>query len=45
MADGTNGDVISLYPPLTFSRENITEMGALLRKTFDEAGNHLEGGG
>ncbi len=26
MADGTRGDIISLYPPLTFTEENIREM-------------------
>jgi adenosylmethionine-8-amino-7-oxononanoate aminotransferase len=26
MADGTRGDIISLYPPLTFTQENIDDM-------------------
>lgn len=36
MADGTNGDVISLYPPLTFSEQNIAEMAEKLHATLAE---------
>jgi adenosylmethionine-8-amino-7-oxononanoate aminotransferase len=41
MADGTNGDVISLYPPLTFSEEHLEEMSGLLEATFDQVAEHL----
>jgi adenosylmethionine-8-amino-7-oxononanoate aminotransferase len=43
MADGASGDIISLYPPLTFTPEDISEMGQLLKLTFDQVAGHLEG--
>jgi adenosylmethionine-8-amino-7-oxononanoate aminotransferase len=35
MADGTRGDIISLYPPLTITRDELGELGALLTATFE----------
>ena len=32
MADGKSGDIISLYPPLTFSLDDIADMGERLRR-------------
>ena len=34
MADGKSGDIISLYPPLTFTLDDIADMGERLRATF-----------
>jgi adenosylmethionine-8-amino-7-oxononanoate aminotransferase len=36
MADGRRGDIISLYPPLIFTRDNIDEMVECLGSAFDE---------
>lgn len=41
MAEGSAGDIISLYPPLTFTRENVDEMFLLLDQTFDDIGAGL----
>ncbi|MFN8623627.1 MAG: aspartate aminotransferase family protein [Chloroflexota bacterium] len=35
MADGARGDIISLYPPLTITADEIGELGERLRATFD----------
>ncbi len=35
MADGTRGDIISLYPPLTITRDELGELGERLTATFD----------
>ncbi len=34
MADGGSGDIISLYPPLTFTVDDIADMGDRLRATL-----------
>ena len=36
MAGGSAGDIISLYPPLTFTLDDIADMGERLRATFSE---------
>ena len=41
MADGTRGDIISLYPPLTFSTDHFAELGERLDATFAEVGQEL----
>lgn len=35
MADGARGDIISLYPPLTITRDELGELGERLRATFE----------
>ena len=35
-ADGTNGDLIMIAPPFTVTREEITEMVTLLKKTLEQ---------
>lgn len=35
MADGARGDIISLYPPLTITRDELGELGERLKATFD----------
>jgi adenosylmethionine-8-amino-7-oxononanoate aminotransferase len=42
MADGKSGDIISLYPPLTFTLDDIADMGDRLRATFADVGRELE---
>lgn len=41
MADGKSGDIISLYPPLTFTLDNIADMGERLRATFSDVEKQL----
>jgi adenosylmethionine-8-amino-7-oxononanoate aminotransferase len=41
MADGTRGDVISLYPPLTFSEDDISETAERLEAAFVEVGREI----
>jgi adenosylmethionine-8-amino-7-oxononanoate aminotransferase len=41
MADGWRGDVISLYPPLTFGEGDISEMSERLEATFVEVGREI----
>jgi adenosylmethionine-8-amino-7-oxononanoate aminotransferase len=41
MADGTRGDIVSLYPPLTIGDEELTEMGQRLYATFEEVDGTL----
>jgi adenosylmethionine-8-amino-7-oxononanoate aminotransferase len=41
MADGTRGDIISLYPPLTFTRADIDDMAARLAVGFAAAGQAI----
>jgi adenosylmethionine-8-amino-7-oxononanoate aminotransferase len=41
MADGKSGDIISLYPPLTFTLDDIADMGERLRRTFADVGAEL----
>lgn len=41
MADGVRGDIISLYPPLTFTREHIDDMSVRLHAAFADIGNTL----
>ena len=41
MADGTRGDIISLYPPLTFSQDDLDEMRDRLVATFRSAAAQL----
>jgi 4-aminobutyrate aminotransferase-like enzyme len=43
MAGGTQGDIISLYPPLTFTQDHIDEMGQRLRATFGDVATILAG--
>lgn len=45
MADGKRGDIISLYPPLTFSAARIDEMAERLRATFADVEEELLGDG
>jgi adenosylmethionine-8-amino-7-oxononanoate aminotransferase len=45
MADGKSGDIISLYPPLTFTLDDIADMGERLRSTFAEVGRELADAG
>ena len=42
MADGARGDIISLYPPLTFRDEHVAELVERLEVTFSEVGLELE---
>lgn len=35
MADGARGDIISLYPPLTITRDELGELAERLKATFD----------
>ncbi len=42
MADGTSGDIISLYPPLTFTPDNVSELAERLEATFTEVERALE---
>ena len=39
MADGVRGDIVSLYPPLVFTRANIDEMISCLSSAFAEVAN------
>ncbi len=39
--DGVRGDIISLFPPLIFSRKNVDELIDKLDKTFTELSLHL----
>ena len=41
MATGTAGDIISLYPPLTFTGEHLDEMARGLRAAFAEVAQDL----
>ena len=41
MATGTAGDIISLYPPLTFTDEHIDDMATRLRAAFAEVATEL----
>jgi adenosylmethionine-8-amino-7-oxononanoate aminotransferase len=41
MADGARGDIISLYPPLTITQDELAELGERLRATFDAVGPTL----
>jgi len=41
MADGARGDIISLYPPLTITQDELGELGERLRATFDAVGPTL----
>ena len=41
MADGKSGDIISLYPPLTFTLDDIADMGERLRATFADVSADL----
>lgn len=43
MADGLRGDIVSLYPPLTFGPDDIAEAADRLDATFAEVGRGLEG--
>jgi adenosylmethionine-8-amino-7-oxononanoate aminotransferase len=43
MADGRRGDIISLYPPLTVTLDDIAEMGERIRATFTDVGRELQG--
>jgi 4-aminobutyrate aminotransferase-like enzyme len=43
MADGARGDIISLYPPLTFSADDIAEAADRLGAAFDEVDRELSG--
>jgi len=43
MADGTRGDIVSLYPPLTFSAADIAEASDRLHATFAEVEQELRG--
>ena len=36
MADGTRGDIISLYPPLTITADELGELSERLQATFAE---------
>lgn len=42
MADGIRGDIVSLYPPLTFSPDDIAQAADRLEATFAEVGRGLE---
>ena len=42
MADGKSGDIISLYPPLTFTLDDIADMGERLRATFADVEGELK---
>jgi adenosylmethionine-8-amino-7-oxononanoate aminotransferase len=41
MADGKSGDIISLYPPLTFTLDDIADMGERLRATLADVAQDL----
>ena len=41
MAGGTQGDIISLYPPLTFAQHHLDEMSTRLIATFAEVATTL----
>jgi 4-aminobutyrate aminotransferase-like enzyme len=41
MADGARGDIISLYPPLTFSADDIAEASDRLHAAFAEVEQEL----
>ena len=41
MADGARGDIMSLYPPLTFTQDHLDEMSERLRATFAEVARTL----
>ena len=41
MADGKSGDIISLYPPLTFTLDDIADMSERLRATFADVERDL----
>lgn len=41
MADGARGDIISLYPPLTFDESHIAELAERLEATFTEVEHTL----
>lgn len=41
MADGSRGDIISLYPPLTFTQANLDELGERLQTTFRDVAREL----
>ena len=43
MADGTRGDIISLYPPLTFTESDLDDMSTRLQAAFREVAPTLEG--
>jgi len=40
--DGKSGDIISLYPPLIFTLDDIADMGERLRATFADVSRDLE---
>ena len=42
MADGARGDIVSLYPPLTFRAGHIAELAERLEATFFEVERELE---
>ena len=44
MAEGKAGDIISLYPPLTFTLDDIADMGERLRTTFADVQRQLDRG-
>jgi len=41
MADGRRGDIVSIYPPLTFTRENIDEMSDRLFRGLRDVAQSL----
>ena len=41
MADGSRGDIISLYPPLTFTPDNVAELAERLEAAFTEVEREL----
>jgi adenosylmethionine-8-amino-7-oxononanoate aminotransferase len=41
MADGRRGDIISLYPPLTVTLDDIADMGERIRATLTDVGHEL----
>jgi hypothetical protein len=41
MATGTAGDIISLYPPLTFTDAHLDELAHGLRAAFAEVATEL----
>jgi adenosylmethionine-8-amino-7-oxononanoate aminotransferase len=45
MADGKSGDIISLYPPLTFTLDDIADLGERLRATFADVEAELKAAG
>ncbi len=44
MADGTRGDIISLYPPLTFTQEHLDDLSTRLVGAFRDVAPQLRSG-